>query len=52
MELREFFSGCSALFLSKKDRKTKLEYIFALYDTNNGKISLYFNKTIIKLNYN
>ena len=27
MELKEFFSGCSALFLSKKDRKTKLEYI-------------------------
>jgi hypothetical protein len=40
MELKEFFSGCSALFLSKKDRKTKLEYIFALYDANNGKISL------------
>ena len=36
LELKEFFRGCSALFLSKKDRKTKLEYIFGLYDTNNG----------------
>ena len=27
--------GCSILFLSKGDQKSKLEYIFCLYDANN-----------------
>ena len=26
--------GCSALFLSRKDKKAKLDYIFGLYDKN------------------
>ena len=33
--------GCALLFLSKGDQKSKIEYIFDLYDTNNdGYLSL------------
>ncbi len=35
LELKEFLHGCALLFLSKGDKKSKLEYIFDLYDTNN-----------------
>ena len=27
--------GCAVLFLSRGDKKSKLEYIFGLYDVNN-----------------
>ena len=41
MELHEFLEGCAVLFISKGDKKTKLEYIFDLYDVNlDGYLSL------------
>jgi len=34
MELKEFLEGSAILFMAKGDRKTKLKYIFDLYDVN------------------
>ena len=34
MELKEFLEGSAILFMAKGDKKTKLEYIFDLYDIN------------------
>jgi Ca2+-binding EF-hand superfamily protein len=34
LEFKEFLDGCSALFLSRKDKRAKLEYVFGLFDSN------------------
>jgi Ca2+-binding EF-hand superfamily protein len=34
LELKEFLVGCAVMFLSKGDKKVKLEYLFDFYDKN------------------
>ena len=41
LELKEFMSGISILFLSRGERRLKLEYVFDLFDSNfDGLLSL------------